>query len=299
MNTISVEHETTYDYAESVQQAHHLAYLKPCSNAYQTVLSQELSITPTPDTQHQDMDSFGNHRQFFSYQSPHQSLHVKSQCLIQTHPTPLAEVENAAIAWQEVRDLLSYSAGKPYLPASEFVFPSFYAPYVDEIKDFTLEIFNQCDNLIEASQQLCQRIYQDFTYSPDTTEINTPVLEAFTKRQGVCQDFSHIMISGLRSIGLSARYVSGYLLTKPSPGQEKMRGADASHAWVSIYCPSIPDHWLEIDPTNNVLAGSDHVRLAYGRDFGDVSPLRGVIRGGGEHQLSVAVTTERQEPSAS
>jgi len=122
--------------------------------------------------------------------------------------------------------------------------------------------------------------------------VHTPILEAFQKRAGVCQDFSHILIGCLRAIGLSAQYVSGYLMTRPAPGKEKLRGADASHAWVSVYCPGAPGQWLELDPTNNMVVGLDHVRVAIGRDFGDVSPLRGVIRGGGDHTLQIAVTTE-------
>jgi transglutaminase-like putative cysteine protease len=147
-------------------------------------------------------------------------------------------------------------------------------------------------NLAEASIELSSRIHEDFTYSPMATEVHTPILEAFNKRAGVCQDFSHILIGCLRAMGLSAQYVSGYLLTTPAPGTVKLRGADASHAWVAVYCPQAPGQWLELDPTNNVLAGESHVRLAVGRDFGDVSPLRGVIRGGGDHQLAVGVTVQ-------
>ena len=152
--------------------------------------------------------------------------------------------------------------------------------------------------MVDASFELCQRIHKDFKYAPQSTEINTPTWEAFEKRQGVCQDFSHILIAGIRSLGLSAKYVSGYLLTQPPPGEKKLRGSDASHAWTSVYCPGIPGDWLELDPTNNMIASSSHIRLAFGRDFGDVSPLRGVIRGGGDHEMMVGVTAEEIMTSA-
>ena len=198
--------------------------------------------------------------------------------------------------WENVRESLKYGSGKSFLCASEFIYPSPFAPYVKAIKQYAEESFTPGRKLTEASVDLCERIFKDFKYSPNSTEINTPVWKAFEERQGVCQDFAHIFIVALRSLGLSAKYISGYLLTKPLPGQKKLRGADASHAWAAVYCPGIPGDWLELDPTNNMVANNNHVRLAIGRDFGDVSPLRGVIRGGGEHQLTVAVTAEEIDP---
>lgn len=292
MSHIRVEHETHYEYEEEVQQAHHLAYLRPCSNFFQTVLSHELAIDPMPDRHLVNGDVFGNQRDFFSYHQPHQQLHVKSQCVVHSRGIELKDALAADIPWQDLRERLSYTAGKLYLPASEFVYPSPFVPYVEAIKQYALEVFEETPDLVAACYALCQRIHKDFKYSPQATEIDTPVWKAFKQRQGVCQDFAHIMLVGLRSLGLSARYVSGYLLTQPPPGKEKLRGADASHAWVSVYCPGLGDNWVEFDPTNNKLAGEEHVRLAYGRDFGDVSPLRGVIRGGGEHHLKIAVTAE-------
>ena len=292
MKRIQVEHETQYIYENDVQLAHHLAYLRPIQNAYQEVMNTHLEITPKPDTHHQNSDTFGNQRDFFSFHQAHSQLRVISTCEVISKSIPEETIAQATVLWEEVREALSYAAGKTYLASSEFMYPSPFAPFVETIKTYALESFTPKRKMVEASIDLCQRIYKEFKYSPNTTEINTPVWEAFEKRQGVCQDFAHIMIVAMRSIGLSAQYVSGYLLTKPPPGKEKLRGADASHAWVSVYCPGIPGDWLELDPTNNMIANDNHVRLAIARDFGDVSPLRGVIRGGGDHKLKVAVTAE-------
>ena len=296
MKRIRVEHETVYSYESEVQLAHHLAYLRPIQNAYQEVVSNHLEISPKPDTHHQNPDVFGNQRDFFSFHRMHDCLSVTLTCEVISKKIPPEFLEKIDVSWEDVRDLLKYGSGKPFNDASEFIYPSPFAPYVASIKKYAEASFTPGRKLTDASIDLCQRIYKDFRYSPNTTEINTPVWEAFEKRQGVCQDFAHIFITAVRSLGLSAKYISGYLLTTPPPGQEKLRGADASHAWASIYCPGIPGEWLELDPTNNMVAGSDHVRLATGRDFGDVSPLRGVIRGGGDHQLKVAVTAEEVTP---
>lgn len=299
MKHIQVEHETTYAYEGDVELAHHLAYLRPISNAYQEVISSDLDIYPTPDAHQQNKDVFGNQRDFFSYHQTHDRLSVIARLEVISKDLNPETIIRCQVQWEDIRDQLRYAAGKPYLSASEFVYPSPYVPYVAAIKDYALVSFTPGRRMVDASYELCQRIFKDFKYSPTATEINTPVWEAFKKREGVCQDFAHILIAAIRSIGLSAQYVSGYLLTKPPPGQKKLRGADASHAWASVYCPGIPGDWLELDPTNNMIANSNHVRLALGRDFGDVSPLRGVIRGGGEHQLNVAVTAEELEKPSS
>ena len=298
MKRIRVEHETKCLYESEVQLAHHLAYLRPLNNAFQEVLDSSLIISPEPDSHFKGLDSFGNQRDFFSFQSAHEYLTVTACCEVVTHELPKDHLEAVQLTWEEVRDSLRYASGKEYLPVSEFVFPSAYTPYVEKIKTYALESFTPGRKLTEAAIDLTQRIFKDFKYSPKSTEVNTPVWEAFEQRLGVCQDYSHIMIVGLRSLGLSAKYMSGYLLTRQPEGQKKLRGADASHAWVAMYCPGVPGEWLELDPTNNMVADQSHVRLSSGRDFGDVSPLRGVIRGGGEHELEVAVTAEEVAPEA-
>ena len=299
MKFIRVEHETKCTYDSEVQLAHHLAYLRPLNNAFQEVLDSSLLISPTPDAHFESQDSFGNKRDFFSFQTAHEYLTVTAYCQVLTHALSRDTVDEVELTWEQVRDARRYASGKEYLPASEFVFPSEYTPFVAKIKSYALESFSPSRKITDAAIELSQRIYKDFKYSPKSTEVSTPVWEAFDQRQGVCQDFSHIMLVALRSLGLSAKYMSGYLLTRQPAGQKKLRGSDASHAWVALYCPGIPGEWLELDPTNNMIADESHVRLSVGRDFGDVSPLRGVIRGGGEHELEVAVTAEEFDAETS
>jgi len=292
MINVEVEHDSQYTYQTEVELAHHLAYLRPRKTAWQQVLSTELEVSPKPDCQTESQDAFGNHRTFFTLSTPHAALLVRSRSVVTLADRYVSFDASQSVAWEEVRDALAYALDRPYVAASEFSFLSPYVPRLVELRAYAERSFAPGRNLAEASIELSSRIHEDFTYSPTATEVHTPILEAFNKRAGVCQDFSHILIGCLRAMGLSAQYVSGYLLTKPAPGTVKLRGADASHAWVAVYCPQAPGQWLELDPTNNVLAGSSHVRLAVGRDFGDVSPLRGVIRGGGDHQLAVGVTVQ-------
>lgn len=303
MTLLSVEHETRYDYASPVEQAHHLAHLRPFDDGAQKVELFDCLIKPTPAHQTTERDVFGNHRTSFSITSPHEQLRVVVRSRICQLPRPVED--GPGVPWEAVRKHLSYRVGEPFEPASEFAFASPYVPLHAELRDYALESFKPGRGLAEASVELMQRIHRDFEYEPAATEVSTPTLDAFVQRQGVCQDFAHVMIGCLRSIGLAARYVSGYLLTHPAPGQPRLIGADASHAWVSVYCPSVdPDFkhvagpWLELDPTNDCLAQTDHVRLAIGRDYGDVTPLRGVIRGGGRHTILVRVTTAPVEPPA-
>ena len=182
-----------------------------------------------------------------------------------------------------------------FQPASEFAFTSPFVPLHEELRDYAMESLHDERPLAEAAIELMQRIHADFTYAPASTDISTPILDVFERRKGVCQDFAHLMLGCLRASGLAARYVSGYLLTRPPAGQPAMVGADASHAWLSVWCPGLgqplADDWLDLDPTNDCVPGIQHVRVAHGRDFGDVTPLRGVIRGGGRHTLLVRVTT--------
>ena len=292
MIKIKIEHDSQYTYQSEVELAHHLAYLRPLNTDWQKVLTTEIEISPKPDTQTESEDAFGNHRTFFTLSTPHDALTVRARSVVTLVDRYAGFDSSTSPSWEEIRDALTYALERPYLAASEFAFPSPYVPRLAELRAYAEESFTAARNIVEASTELASRIHRDFIYSSTATEVHTPLLEAFTKRAGVCQDFSHILIGCLRSIGLSAQYVSGYLLTKPLPGTTKLRGADASHAWVAVYCPQAPGQWLELDPTNNVVAGLGHVRLASGRDFGDVSPLRGVIRGGGEHQLAIGVTVE-------
>jgi transglutaminase-like putative cysteine protease len=202
------------------------------------------------------------------------------------------------VGWEKVRERFRYQAGATFDSACEFVFASPFVPRLAEFGAYARPSFTPGNSLLNASIDLMQRIFDDFTYESQSTQINTPALEALAQRKGVCQDFAHIMIACLRTLGLPARYVSGYMLTEPPPGEVKLVGSDASHAWVSVYLPDLPEgaRWVDFDPTNNHWGwhapGQDYVTVALGRDFGDVSPLRGVIHGGASHTLRVGVTVQ-------
>ncbi len=299
-----VTHETAYAYSGRVELAHHVGHLRPLEDAFQSVEQFELQVTPAPSSHSNDRDSFGNARVFFSIYSPHTSLKVKSSSRVRVRERFAGLDFVAGPQWEGVRTALHYSAKVVWLRETEF---SFASPFVDlhkELRDYALVSFTPGRGLRAAALELMHRIHEDFSYESDTTEVDTPVIEVFRERRGVCQDFAHLLIACLRSLGLAARYVSGYLLTQPPPGQPRLVGADASHAWASVYCPdtAFNDGWIDLDPTNDLVPRADHVTLAVGRDYGDVAPLRGVIRGGGEHTLSVAVSVlpaDELEPGAS
>lgn len=285
---LRIIHQTRYDYSPPVVMAQHLAHLTPLNVPGQTVLAHRLEVSPDTVTPLHTPDAFGNQRCFFTVQTPHAHLSVTADSLVSTTPPqPLPD----SPAWDDVRKHLTYRAGAVYDPAIEFTFASPFVPRSTLFADFADALFSPGEPLLECAQALMTHIHTSMTYEGGSTAIDTPALDALAQRKGVCQDFAHIMIGCLRSLGLAARYVSGYLLTQPPPGQPRLIGADASHAWVSVWCD---DAWHDFDPTNDRCGspspGEDYVTLTLGRDFGDVSPLRGVIQGGGAHLLQVDVT---------
>ncbi len=292
---LEITHETHYRYHPAVETAQHVAYMQPLNHAGQHVSTFSLNITPIPVHQHTMVDVYGNARCFFSLESSHEFLRVCASSEVQTGN---CERVHSDMPWEQVRALFPYRAGSALDPATEFTFASPYAAPHPEFRHYAQDCFEPGRSLLQAAVALMERIHQDFRYQSQSTEINTPALEALRQRRGVCQDFAHIMIACLRSWGLAARYVSGYLLTHALPGQTKLLGSDASHAWVSVYLPDLPEgmRWIDLDPTNNRWGwhapGEDYVTVARGRDFGDVSPLRGVIYGGANHTLAVGVTVQ-------
>jgi transglutaminase-like putative cysteine protease len=204
------------------------------------------------------------------------------------------------MSWEQVRERLRYHRGAAWDPAAEFVFASPHVPRHEDFLAYARPSFTPGRPLLEAARELMERIHADFIYEPEATDVSTPALEALEMRRGVCQDFAHVMLACLRSLGLPARYISGYLLTEPPPGRARLVGSDASHAWVSIYLPGEegPGEWTGLDPTNRRAPGEDYVVLATGRDYSDVSPIRGVIRGGARHELHVAVTVTPVDSAA-
>jgi transglutaminase-like putative cysteine protease len=286
---LHVVHETTYDYTPAVRTAQHMGHLKPANDARQRLLGHTLRVEPEPARQNEWVDIYGNTRTFFSLQGAHASLKVVAQSLVETTARPQPA---AGMAWEAARERMRYHRNAHYDPAAEFVFASPYVPRDAQFADYARASFTPGRPLLDAATDLMSRIHADFEYLPAATDASTPALESLALRKGVCQDFAHVMVGCLRSMGLAARYVSGYLLTEPPPGQARLVGSDASHAWVAVYLPAEtgPGEWAELDPTNDRAPGEDYVRLAAGRDYGDVSPLRGVIHGGANHALSVAVT---------
>ena len=295
---LHVVHETRYRYAPAVENAHHVVHLKPASRNGQCLLSYALRVDPAPVQLRETVDIYGNTRSYFSLQAAHESLTVVADSVVSTSVTnplqseaALASSSPASQPWEQVREQFRYRAGAAYDSASEFLFASPYVPRDEAFVEFARPSFLPGRPLPEAARDLMERIHHTMTYESESTEVNTPALEALRQGKGVCQDFAHIMVACCRAMGLPARYVSGYLLTSPPPGQPRLVGSDASHAWASVYCPGLGT-WLDFDPTNNLAPGEDYVTLATGRDFLDVSPMRGVIRGGAQHILDVAVTVE-------
>ncbi len=299
---LEITHDTHYSYDPNVEVAQHFAHLKPASQSSQQVLKTQLLIYPNPAWSDESLDDYGNVRTFFSLQNRHSELRITAKSLIQTNenvqmgPDP----ENTP-PWEAVREYFRYHSNTQWDAASEFLFTSPFIALRAEFAEFARANFTSGRPILEAAIDLTQRIYGEFHYVSKSTDIGTPALEALNKRQGVCQDFAHILIASLRSIGLPAKYISGYILTNPPPGQARLIGGDASHAWASIYIPSINEDgqlsegmWCDLDPTNNrwgyETPGDDYVHLAQGRDYADVSPIRGVIHGGADHTLDVAVT---------
>lgn len=290
---LQVIHETRYHYQPVVETAQHMAYLRPCCHAAQQLLNHTLEVSPQPAQLREMPDVYGNVRSFFSLQVPHDELTVVARSLVSTHAHTLP---GSGQPWELARERFRFRAGRPFDPAAEFVFASPFVPHHAEFAAYAQPSFAVGASVLNVALDLMRRIHNDFSYESQSTQINTPALQALAQRKGVCQDFAHIMLACLRTMGLPARYVSGYLLTEPAPGTIKLVGSDASHAWVGVYVADLPEgaRWCDFDPTNNQWGwhapGVDYVTLATGRDFGDVSPLRGVIHGGASHTLQVGVT---------
>ena len=287
---LHVLHETAYDYVPMVRTAQHLAHLKPAGSGRQQLLDHRLTIDPGPAKISEQLDVFGNVRNFFSLQFPHDFLRVQAESLVRT--IACAEPGHD-VPWEDAAERLRYHRAAHYDPATAFTFASPYVPRDAEFVAYAQPSFPPGRPSLEAARDLMRRIHEDFTYETTATDVNTPALEALALRKGVCQDLAHVMLGCLRSLGLPARYVSGYLLTEPPPGQPRLVGCDASHAWVAVYVPGeedAPGGWVELDPTNDRNAGEDYVTLGIGRDYSDLSPMRGVIHGGTHHSLRVAVT---------
>lgn len=282
-----LRHVTTYAYAHSVDLAAHLLLLTPRSLPGQNVVRSTLAITPTPSHVTEAPDHFGNAATRVFLDLPHERFEVIAEALVEVRfpdPPPAALTP----PWEDV------VAGARSSEAAEFIFPSPLAPLVPAATGYAAASFPAGRPVLVGLLELMGRIRRDFTYKPGVTGNNTQVVEVLASRAGVCQDFTHVMCAALRGLGLPARYVSGYVRTRPPPGRAARRGADQSHAWVEAWMGE-GFGWVGLDPTNDIVVRDEHVVLAWGRDFIDVSPLSGVILGGGDHALRVGVDLEEAE----
>lgn len=277
-----LRHSTTYDYAQPVVMSTHFMHLLPRERPGQRVREADLEISPRPETRRNESDYFGNPTTTVSLTTPHQRFSVSLSATVEVAPKPPPPPE-ATLGWET---LAAIAIQDPQV--AEFCLSSPLAQPSDEINAYVGPSFSPGRFVLEGLIDLNRRIWDDFAYRPGVTSVVTTATQALQARAGVCQDFAHLMIAALRTLGLPARYISGYLRTLPPAGEVRRRGADQSHAWVSAWLG--PEFgWVDLDPTNNLLVGEEHVTLAWGRDFQDISPLRGVILGGGRHTLHVGV----------
>ena len=287
--TYNILHRTLYEYAAPVTVSHHVARLEPRPTDLQACESFSLKIFPEPALRKARLDYFGNQLCFFSLQELHSRLEIITHSRVTVNGRKWSAPE-ASPAWENAmrlfRDPVSPEVVEPY----QFIFDSPQVRASLELADYARESFGRETPLLAGTRDLTRRIFEDFTFDAKATTVATPLEEVWEKRRGVCQDFAHLGIACLRSLGLPTRYVSGYLRTRPPEGQPRLVGADASHAWFSIFCPG--SGWVDFDPTNNVQPSEEHVTVAYGRDFGDVSPVAGILTGGGKHEVKVSVDVE-------
>ncbi|MFN0127399.1 MAG: transglutaminase N-terminal domain-containing protein [Verrucomicrobiales bacterium] len=288
-----IVHRTLYTYESAVTVSHHVARLGPRALPHQTCPWHDVDIVPEPVARVARLDAYGNQVVYFEQAVAHTQLEVMARSYVEVGATPAADPSGTP-RWEDMAEATRGDGAAGAVMATEFRFGSPLVGPDAALEAYTRPSFWPGRPLLEAAAELNHRIHADFAFDPVATDVATPVLEAFAKRRGVCQDFAHIMIGCLRSMGLPARYVSGYIETVAPPGQEKLVGADASHAWVSLFCGDALG-WIDLDPTNDFLPGDRHVTIAWGRDFLDVSPLRGVTWAAGEQRLLVEVDVKRIE----
>lgn len=287
-----ITHITTYRYSARVSHCYNLAHIIPRPTDRQRCINSFIHVKPTDSLINRREDYFGNIACHLEVQRPHTELTITATSEIDTAAQRLVKPLDQGVTCADALVQLQQSTDPELLEAKEFLLASPMVPLSDTLRDYAAPSFALDRPLLECVMALTTRIFKEFKYSPTATNIATPLDEVFEKRHGVCQDFAHVQIACLRALGYPARYVSGYIETLPPPGQEKMVGSDATHAWIAVYSPS--EGWFEFDPTNNSMAGEQHVITAWGRDYFDVTPLKGVIFGGGDAPiLEVSVDVAR------
>lgn len=282
MPRYQVSHRTFYSYSAPVIQSNHLLHLEPRPLAYQSMVRHSLIVKPSPAWREVRTDYFGNPITLISLEDEHKELLVHSRSEVEVVDVGQPDFMSSS-SWETI------AASSQMMTADvvEFVCPSRFAAGSKQLYDFALPSFEPRLPVLEGVRRLMERIFTEFNFDNSTTDVATPVAQVLEQKSGVCQDFAHLQIAALRALGLPARYVSGYILTHPREGEKKLEGTDASHAWVQAWSPE--SGWVDFDPTNNLVNSTEHITTGYGRDFGDVSPISGVLLGGGHHSVGVAV----------
>lgn len=288
-----IRHVTTYRYAQTVNLSQNHARLTPVQTATQACMRSKLEVFPTPEFQYDFVDHFDNKVTVFELFSAHKEMKVIATSDVELFPDTSATLFTAHIPWEHVREQLNKPVDRTTITASLFTLPTALTQFTPSMQAYALQSFSANRSIVDACQDLMERIFTEFTFDPSFSTISTPITAVFEHKRGVCQDFAHFTLACIRSLGLAAKYVSGYIETLPPPGQEKLEGADATHAWISVFVPGTG--WIDYDPTNNLRPHDQHVTVATGRDFADITPIKGVVYGGGSQTLEVAVDMKRLE----
>lgn len=286
-----IVHKTAYSYSDPVNLCYNEARLTPRNFAHQHCSESQFVVDPEPGACREHQDFFGNTVYYFTIQQPHRELSVTVTSRVQVRGRERQLDFAEHLAWEEIRQRLQTDTDPEILEMRQYTLDSPMIPTMPELRVYAEKSFPKERPLLEAVEDLTTRLHTDFTYDPNFTTIATPLTDVIYYRRGVCQDFAHLGIGCLRALGLAARYVSGYIETDPPPDQEPLEGADASHAWFSVYLPQLG--WVDFDPTNNQIPTDQHITIAWGRDYSDVTPLKGVVFGSGTHELSVSVDCQR------
>ncbi|MEE3099107.1 MAG: transglutaminase family protein, partial [Pseudomonadota bacterium] len=283
MTALRILHSTRYAYGAPAAFSQHLLRLTPPSNDEQRVLSAEVTVSPRPQERAGFVDAFGNRLETATVTEPHETLEITLRCVVERleREEPML---GASTPWEQVARI---AAGPTGLHAALYAYPTPLTDADAEIEAYALPSFEPGRPVLEAARELCSRIHDDFKYLPGATNAETPANASFAAREGVCQDFAHVMLAAMRALRLPCAYVSGYLRTLPPPGKARLVGADATHAWASVWDPSVG--WVQFDPTNDMQPGADHVMSASGRDYADCAPVTGLVVGSGGQMLSVSV----------
>ena len=292
MTRYSVRHRTFYRYGQKMSSGQSIGHLRPRDTPNQDVVSASIAVEPAPEDRTSWIDSFGNPVDSFTITARHETLEVVSMCSVDVRVPIVPALDEP---WENVMAAMSTGLSDDEISAQQFALPSPFVPYMFELHALAKETFTKSRPFGDALRALTHLIFSTYSFDPHFSDVSTPLEDVVAHRRGVCQDFAHLMVGAMRAIGFAARYVSGYIETDPPLGETKLIGSDASHAWCSVY---VPGHgWIDADPTNDQLPPRRHITVAWGRDYGDVPPLRGVVLGPASTQaMTVEVDVTRTTP---